>query len=147
VFTAVAKDSSGNVLTTQPEFTWQATGGTVDANGNYIAGGSAGTFAVTAMASYGNQGTANITINGASGGGGGGGGIAMRIRKKGDYNNDGKVNDLDFSILMSGWGLGRTGALVEDAGNGNVGDMDFSIVMSNWTMAVVITLPANNNIV
>lgn len=160
-FTAVANDPSGNPVNLQPTFTWNATGGTIDNNGNYTAGTTAGSFAVTATASYGNSGAADITITdppavtsggssgggggfvGGGGGGGGGGGAAVSSanHKKGDYNNDGKVDDLDFSILMSSWGLQRTGLFVADLGGGTVGDQDLSVVMSNWTLGVAINSP------
>ncbi|OGZ78345.1 MAG: hypothetical protein A2358_03410 [Candidatus Staskawiczbacteria bacterium RIFOXYB1_FULL_37_44] len=158
-FTAVANDSSGNPVSPQPEFTWTATGGTIDASGVYTAGSATGTFAVTATASYGNQGSANIIISAPvsptgsggggggggnisvnSGGGGGGGGISLASAKKrikGDFNNDGKVNDLDFSILMANWGLKRIGGLAESNGEGTVDDSDFSIVMANWTTLIL----------
>ena len=153
----VAKDSSGNAISPQPTFTWTATGGTVDSSGVYTAGNEAGIFAVTATASYGNQGTASVTISdpppsggggsssGGGGGGGGGGGISyIPKRIKGDLNGDGKVDDLDFSILMGAWNSKRTGPLAEDVGDGTVGDSDFSIVMSNWTSKIAMTFPIGN---
>ena len=157
-FTVMALDPSGNPVNIQPTFTWTATGGTIDANGVYVAGSTAGSFAVTATASYGNQGSANVTITdppaqttsgGSSGGsgnittvsvggGGGGGGGYISPAIKGDFNNDGKVDDLDFSILMSNWANPRTGFILEELGGGTVGDMDFSAVMANWTLLVAI---------
>jgi hypothetical protein len=151
-FTAVANDPSGNAIAIQPTFTWTATGGTIDANGVFTAGNTTGSFAVTATASYGNQASADVTITGptasTAGSGGGGGNIVAAStsgggagggsghRKKGDFNSDGKVNDLDFSILMSAWGSPRPPALVEDSGQGNAGDIDLSIVMSNWSSLI-----------
>jgi hypothetical protein len=158
-FTAVAKGPDGNPVTVQPVFTWTATGGTIDDNGLYTAGDADGTFAVTATASYGNQGTATIIIDppadspiesnpainntgsggGGGGGSGGGGGISSVLSHvKGDYNNDGKVDDLDFSILMANWDRQRTGFVAQDGGEGIVGDKDFSIVMSNWTIKILV---------
>jgi len=147
-FTAVAKDPSGNPVSPQPTFTWTATGGTIDSNGVYAAGRTAGAFAVTATASYGNQGSAVVTIPDPPSGGGGGGGISLsnggggssgggaNYKIKGDYNNDGKIDDLDFSILMADWGKPRMGFMFQELGSGVVGDPDFSIVMSNWTRKV-----------
>ena len=158
-FTAAANDPSGNAINPQPTFTWTATGGTIDANGNYTAGNTAGNFAVTATASYGNQGSANVTVTdppslsggggsgestssvggGGGGGSGGGGGVSLSAPShKGDFNNDGKVDDLDFSILMASWGEPRTGLMAAELGIGTVGDPDFSIVMSNWTSTLAI---------
>jgi len=173
-FVAVAKDSNGNALAEQPTFSWDATGGTIDSDGNYVAGSSAGSFVVTATASYGNKGTANIAINeppssgdnsggGGSGGGGGGGSggggsssasglggltyaLASPQHKKGDYNNDGTVDDLDFSILMANWGQRRTGIMASDSGDGTVDDSDFSLVMANWTTNNLLSKIINSKI-
>jgi rhamnogalacturonan endolyase len=47
-FTAVAKDSSGNII--PANFDWSASGGTIDPNGNYVAPASAGSDTITATA-------------------------------------------------------------------------------------------------
>lgn len=49
-----------------------------------------------------------------------------------DLNNDSKVNDFDFSILMSNWGTPKSKEA--DLNNdGKVNDYDFSILISKWT--------------
>lgn len=51
--------------------------------------------------------------------------------KKGDLNGDGKVNLVDFSILLVHWGTSF--ALADLNGDGVVNLVDFSILLSNWT--------------
>lgn len=47
----------------------------------------------------------------------------------GDLNNDGMVNAVDLSILLSNWG---TTGLGDINGDGTVGAADLSILLSNW---------------
>lgn len=49
-----------------------------------------------------------------------------------DINGDSKVNDFDFSILMSNWGTPKSTAADLNS-DGSVNDFDFSLLMSNWT--------------
>ena len=63
-FSAVAKDSAGNALATQPSFSWSVSngGGSIDASGNLTAATSTGSnFTVTASSS-GINGTATFSI-------------------------------------------------------------------------------------
>jgi len=72
----------------------------------------------------------------SSGGGSGGGGSTVATTttttaKKGDANNDSKVDKYDFSLMMSNWG--KTGTNVCDFNNDSkVDKYDFSLMMSNW---------------
>jgi len=52
-----------------------------------------------------------------------------------DLNRDGKVNLIDFSILIFWWGTngGNSDPPADINGNGNVGIEDFSILLFNWT--------------
>lgn len=49
-----------------------------------------------------------------------------------DINGDNKINDFDFSILMSNWGTPKNTAADLNK-DGSVNDFDFSILMSKWT--------------
>ncbi len=48
-----------------------------------------------------------------------------------DLNHDGKVNLVDFSILLSFWGTTDSNADIN--GDGNINLADFSIMLFNWT--------------
>jgi len=52
-----------------------------------------------------------------------------------DLNRDGKVNLIDFSILIFWWGTdgGNSNPPADINGNGRVGIEDFSILLFNWT--------------
>ena len=85
--------------------------------------------------------TGNGGNSGGSGGGGGGGGgvssgssggIASIAIVKGDANRDGKVDIMDFVILMANWN--RTGTNAADFnGDGRVDILDFVQLMAYWT--------------
>lgn len=74
----------------------------------------------------------------SSGGGGGGGGIFTSFLnplftkgKSGDANSDGKIDLLDFNLLMVNWG--KTGANQADLNSdGKVDILDFNQIMVNW---------------
>jgi cysteine-rich repeat protein len=50
-----------------------------------------------------------------------------------DLNGDGKVNLIDFSVLIFWWGTSGGDAGADISGNGRVGIEDFSILLFNWT--------------
>lgn len=77
--------------------------------------------------------TINISTGGTGGGGGGGTVPPPIALGKVDANADGKVNILDFVVLMINWG--NTGAgNVGDFNNDNKVDiLDFITLMINWT--------------
>lgn len=52
-----------------------------------------------------------------------------------DLNKDGKINLIDFSILIFWWGTagGNSNPKADINGNGKVGLEDFSILLFNWT--------------
>ena len=52
-FSAAAVDQFAHVIAGTPAVTWSATGGTIASNGQFTAGGTAGTFAVTASGASG----------------------------------------------------------------------------------------------
>ncbi|MDB4950554.1 MAG: putative immunogloblin [Gemmatimonadetes bacterium] len=65
-FTAVVKDASGNVLTTAPNWSVAAGGGTIDGAGLFTAGPTAGSYPNTVTASVGSvKGTASVTVTGS----------------------------------------------------------------------------------
>ena len=72
----------------------------------------------------------------SGGGGGGGGGVSPsstpNIQTTGDINNDGKINILDFSVIMSEWGQVGTTLSSDMNRDGKIDIFDFSILMANW---------------
>jgi hypothetical protein len=75
---------------------------------------------------------ASTGTSGSSGGGGGGGGTSTPTTILGDFNNDSKVDFLDFNTLMINWGA--TGSNIADLNNDGVVDFfDFNTLMINWT--------------
>ena len=67
------------------------------------------------------------------GGGGSGGGGGTTLFSKGDANQDGKINILDFVILMANWGKTGSGNAADFNSDGIVDIQDFVILMANWT--------------
>ncbi|HVY72444.1 MAG TPA: dockerin type I domain-containing protein [Candidatus Paceibacterota bacterium] len=65
-----------------------------------------------------------------SGGGGGGGGVISQV---GDLNGDGRVDIIDFNILISAWGATGTGLAADLNHDGSVGILDFNLLISAWT--------------
>jgi hypothetical protein len=66
-FTATAKDQLGNPLVPQPSFTWTVSGGgTINSNGLFTAGSTAGGPYTVTAASGGVSGTASVTVTSAS---------------------------------------------------------------------------------
>lgn len=55
----------------------------------------------------------------------------VRTPSNGDINKDGKVNLVDFSILLFHWGT--SDAIADLNGDGKVNLTDFSILLFNWT--------------
>jgi len=62
-------------------------------------------------------------------------GVDGRVTTPSDLNRDGKVNLVDFSILIFWWGGngGNSDPAADINGNGRVGIEDFSILLFNWT--------------
>ena len=62
-------------------------------------------------------------------------GVDGRVTTPSDLNRDGKVNLIDFSILIFWWGTnaGNSDPSADISGNGRVGIEDFSILLFNWT--------------
>lgn len=54
------------------------------------------------------------------------------LQNQPDINGDNKVNDYDFSILMSNWGTPKNTAADLNK-DGKVDDFDFSILISKWS--------------
>jgi hypothetical protein len=48
-----------------------------------------------------------------------------------DLNKDGKVNLVDFSIMLTAWNSANANADINE--DGRVGLADFSILLFNWT--------------
>ncbi len=61
-FSATAVDQFAHAIAGTPAVTWSATGGTITSNGLFTAGGTAGTFAVTASGAGGAHGDATVTV-------------------------------------------------------------------------------------
>ena len=79
----------------------------------------------------GGGGTTNTTITTGGGGGGGGGSLSFI---PGDANRDGRVDILDFVILMANWGATDVGNIADFNNDNNVNIFDFVILMANWTI-------------
>ncbi len=62
-------------------------------------------------------------------------GVEGKATSNSDLNRDGKVNLIDFSILIFWWGSpgGNSNPPADINGNGRVGLEDFSILLFNWT--------------
>ncbi len=62
-------------------------------------------------------------------------GEAAKIARSSDLNRDGKVNLIDFSILLFWWGTagGNSNPPADINGDGKVSLTDFSIMIFNWT--------------
>lgn len=62
-------------------------------------------------------------------------GVEGRATSNSDLNRDGKVNLIDFSILIFWWGTpgGNSNPPADINGNARVGLEDFSILLFNWT--------------
>jgi cysteine-rich repeat protein len=62
-------------------------------------------------------------------------GVDGQVTTPSDLNRDGKVNLIDFSIMIFWWGSagGNSDPKADINGNGKVGIEDFSILLFNWT--------------
>lgn len=62
-------------------------------------------------------------------------GVSGRVTTPSDLNRDGRVNLVDFSILIFWWGTngGNSNPPADINANGRVGIEDFSILLFNWT--------------
>lgn len=62
-------------------------------------------------------------------------GVDGKVTTPSDLNRDGKVNLIDFSILIFWWGTngGNSNPPADINGNAKVGIEDFSILLFNWT--------------
>ena len=62
-------------------------------------------------------------------------GVDGQVTTPSDLNRDGKVNLIDFSIMIFWWGNdgGNSNPKADINGNGRVGIEDFSILLFNWT--------------
>lgn len=62
-------------------------------------------------------------------------GVDGKVTTPSDLNRDGKINLIDFSILIFWWGTngGNSDPAADINGNGKVGIEDFSILLFNWT--------------
>jgi hypothetical protein len=73
--------------------------------------------------------TYTVNINAAPSSGGGGGSRSYAV---GDINSDDKIDEYDFSLMMSQWGQ-MFGFLSADLNHdGKVDEYDFSLLMFNW---------------
>lgn len=67
-------------------------------------------------------------------GGGGTGGLGFSpVSLKGDANKDGKVDVLDFVLLMANWGQGNSGNIADFSTDNKVDILDFVLLMANWS--------------
>lgn len=62
-------------------------------------------------------------------------GVDGKVTRPSDLNRDGKINLIDFSILIFWWNTngGNSNPAADINGNGKVGIEDFSILLFNWT--------------
>ena len=80
-----------------------------------------------------------VALDGGTGGGGGGGGggsplLQSSVSKKADANKDGKVDILDFVLLMANWGKTGTGNPADFNLDGKVDVLDFVLLMASWSL-------------
>jgi len=71
--------------------------------------------------------------SGGGGGGGGSGGGSSSVTLSADANKDGKVDVLDFVILMANWGQTGAGNIADFDHSNTVDIGDFVLLMSQWT--------------
>ena len=71
-FSVAGRDFAGAGVAGLPPCTWSATGGTIDASGNFVAGGATGSFAVQVTCGL-HEASTPVTISSGGTGGGGGG--------------------------------------------------------------------------
>lgn len=71
----------------------------------------------------------------SSGGSGGGSAMIPPSFKKGDLNQNGKVDDFDLSILISNWGKILKNKSADINGDGQVDDYDFSFLITDWNLS------------
>lgn len=128
-FTATAKDQFGASLSSQPAFTWSASGGTVDSSGLYTAPFASGNFQIAASSGAVNgAATANVTL------------------LAGDVDGDGQRNVSDVGTLMTAltdvnayqtsYSLSQNDVLA-------VGNLDGDGVVTNLDLQTMIVMLAN----
>ncbi len=95
---------------------------------------------VTPPPTSGSSGGGSSSGSSSSGGGGGGGGSSSSSSSnrnttagKTDTNNDGKINILDFVILMANWGKIGASNTADFNGDGKVDILDFVKLMADWS--------------
>lgn len=77
----------------------------------------------------------NPPSSGGGGGGGGGGLLANPVTVATDFSGDGKIDVLDFNILITNWGLTPATKASGDANNDGVVDiLDFNMLITNWQL-------------
>jgi hypothetical protein len=86
------------------------------------------TFSAIPSGSSNSSSSSSSSNSGSTGSSNAGGSTA----KPGDVNGDGKVDELDLSIMMSEWGQTGTGLAGDLNHDGIVDELDFSILMANW---------------
>jgi len=149
MFSAAGTDQYGDAIAVN--ISWTASGGTIDAAGNYTAGGTMGTFTVTA--SDGSvSGTANVTISASPPTANAGGpytgveGAAVAVDGSGstdanndivsyewDFNNDGVYDDatgVNASFAAAGSGVFPIGLRVTD-GDGATDSDTTTVTLTN----------------
>lgn len=99
-------------------------------------------FTATKASYYAVTHTVAVSSGGGSGSGGGGGGgsggesnrgIILASALKGDADGNGKVDVLDFNVLMVNWGKTNANNVADFNGDGKVDIFDFNLLMVNWT--------------
>lgn len=98
-------------------------GDTLSTNGSW-------TLSVTDLA--GNNTTVNFTVDIRSRRSGGSSVIILPRPKVGDINNDGRVDEYDFAIMMLEWGQTGSDLSADLNDDGIVNEYDFAILMANW---------------
>ncbi len=77
--------------------------------------------------------TTTTTTGGNPGGGGPSGGSGTPTIRKGDANKDGRVDILDFVLVMAQWNRPGTLQSADFNLDNKVDILDFVILMANWT--------------
>jgi len=109
---------------------------TLVTNHSVVVGGlSSGTTYYLRTVSHGSPETVSNEVSkttSAVSSGGGGGAYYAPTKKPGDINGDGKIDLVDFNLLMVHWGSIISGDIADLNTDGKVDILEFNLLMVNW---------------
>ncbi|MES3031252.1 MAG: dockerin type I domain-containing protein [Patescibacteria group bacterium] len=105
--------------------------GPLTVGGTGVSGADTATTTATSTENVNNAN--NNNGGGGNGGGGGGSGSNKTTLLKGDANKDGKVDVLDFVLLMAQWNRSAIGLSADFNTDAKVDVLDFVLLMASWT--------------